>query len=276
MNMVDKTTIIYCIIDDILKAINHQEDKSQKMTDAEVITRVLIACIEFYSNIEKTRKTLKQTGLIPDMLSKSRLNRRIHRLYDLIENLIFQLGEIFKSANTSMEYILDSFPVPVCDNIRIKRSKIVSSEAYRGYIASKKRYFYGIRIHILATSSGLPVEFTFLPGRPHDVNALFELPLYLPQKSTIYADSAYTIYDFEDTLYSVNDINLSPNRKINSNRLDEPLIKWYKSYTRKKIETIFSKITNFFPKKIHAVRIKGFLLKLLCFILGFTLNSAFC
>jgi len=28
---------------------------------------------------------------------------------------------VFKQANEGQEYILDSFPVPVCDNIRISR-----------------------------------------------------------------------------------------------------------------------------------------------------------
>ena len=57
---------------------------------------------------------------------------------------------------------LDSFPVPICDNIRISQSKLVHSEEYRGYIASKKRYFYGIRVQLLSTADGIPVEFAFL------------------------------------------------------------------------------------------------------------------
>jgi hypothetical protein len=40
--MVDKTTAIYIIIDDILKAIEHYEDKRRTMTDTEVITTAII------------------------------------------------------------------------------------------------------------------------------------------------------------------------------------------------------------------------------------------
>ncbi|MCY7394396.1 MAG: hypothetical protein LH647_23735 [Leptolyngbyaceae cyanobacterium CAN_BIN12] len=37
-------------------------------------------------------------------------------------------------------------------------------EDYQGYIASKRRYFYGLRVQWLATNDGIPVEFAFLPG----------------------------------------------------------------------------------------------------------------
>ena len=81
-------------------------------------------------------------------------------------DLFDYLGTILKSLNPSSEYMLDSFAVAICDNIRIPRSRLVSSEDYRGYIASKKRYFYGIRVQLLSTVDGIgiPVELVFLPG----------------------------------------------------------------------------------------------------------------
>jgi hypothetical protein len=247
------------------------------MEDAEVITTGMVAAIWFGGNIEKARCTLLQTGLIPDMLGKSRLCRRIHAVADLIADLFLQLGQVFKQANVSMEYTLDSIPIPVCDNIRIRRSRLLQGEAYRGYIASKRRYFYGVRLHILATSTGIPVEFIFLPGAAHDSNALFSLPLDLPAGSEVYYDSAYTNYTVEDDLLQTDQIKLSPLRKRNSNRFDhDPGIRLYKSYVRKYIETTFSTMTSWFPKKIHAVTFNGFLLKLLLFTFAFMLDKAFC
>ena len=60
----------------------------------------------------------------------------------------------------------------ICDNIRIFHVKLIQSEEDRGYIASKKRYFYGVRVQLLTTKSGIPVEFVFLPGSANDVRAL--------------------------------------------------------------------------------------------------------
>jgi hypothetical protein len=274
--MSEKAIIIYTLIDDILKAVNHREDIRAKMNDSEVITTFLMAALIFSGNIEKAKNVLYETGLIPDMLSKSRLCRRIHAVSGLIQTIFFHLGLVIKHGNASMEYVLDSIPVPVCDNIRIKRCRLVRSEKYRGYISSKKRYFYGVRLHVLSTADGIPVEFVFFPGAPHDSNALYELPFDLPEGSQIFADSAYTNYLIEDDLLLFDKIRLSPLRKKNSTRWDEPHEKLYKSYIRKHIETVFSVLSGLFPKKIHAVTFDGFLLKVLAFLFGYTLNKAFC
>jgi hypothetical protein len=49
--------------------------------------------------------------------------------------------------------VIDSYPISVCDNYRIKHSKIRQGEDWRGYIPSKK-LFYGVRIHTLVTEQG--------------------------------------------------------------------------------------------------------------------------
>jgi len=46
--MINITTIVYTIIDDILKSIKYKEYKRKKMNDAEVITTGLIACINVW------------------------------------------------------------------------------------------------------------------------------------------------------------------------------------------------------------------------------------
>ena len=181
---------IYAITDDILKAIGHRDDPRRQMTDAEILTTALSAPLFFHGNQETAREYMKDHGLIPQMLSKSRFNRRFHALADLMDNLFHQLGMVFKSINPSTKYLLDSFPVAVCDNIRIPQCRLIRGEEYRGYIASKKRYFYGVKIQVLSTENGIPVEFVFLPGAAHDIRGLNALPLNLPPGSEIYADKA--------------------------------------------------------------------------------------
>jgi hypothetical protein len=78
---------------------------------------------------------------------------------------------VAKQTNDRDEYIVDSCPVPVCDNIRIRRCQLYRGEAYRGYLASKHRYFFGLRIHLLVTATGQPVEFVLAPGVQADIIA---------------------------------------------------------------------------------------------------------
>ena len=273
--MLNRAIAIYCIICDVLIAVRHREDKRRVVSDAEIITTAIVAALEFGGNHEKARQYMKDTQLIPNMLSESRFCRRLHAVADLTADLFHQLGQVFKDANLSTEYLIDSFPVEVCDNIRINRSRIVTGEDYRGYIASKRRYFYGIRVHIMTTADGLPVEFSFLPGEAHDSRGLGVLPLILPQGSEIYADSAYTNYSVEDALQDEDEVTLSPIRKKDSTRYDEPLIRVYKKQMRQRIETTFSQIEGLFPKRIHAVTQQGFLIKLMVFIMAYTLDNAF-
>jgi hypothetical protein len=64
-------------------------------------------------------------------------------------------------------------------------------------------------------------------------------------------------------------------RKKNSRRRDRPWVAYIKQHLRHPIETLFSQITQRFPKSIHAVTMDGFLLKVAAFIMVFTLESAF-
>ena len=273
--MIDEIVIMYAITNDLLQAITHPKDCRRTMSDAEVITSALTASLFFCGNHELACNYLKEHGLIPHMLSKSRFNRRLHAIAELLYDLQQQLGMVLKEINDSTEYLLDSFPIPICDNIRIKKCRLVESEDYRGYIASKKRYFYGVRIHLLSTKDGIPVEWAFIPGEANDVRGFDLLPFNLPPGSEVYADKAFNDYDVEDCLEEFDQIQMKVIRKKNSCRPDAPWVQYIKQCTRHFIETVFSQITVKFPKFIHAVTIEGLLLKVSSFIFSFTLERSF-
>ena len=140
--MLGEIIAIYAIVEDLLKAIGHQKDCRIQMSDAEVITAALVAVRFFQGNQFLACQYLLEYGLMPKMLCKSRFSRRWHRLFLPLLDLFDYLGTILKSLNSSSECMLNSFPVPICDNIRILKARLVSSEDYRGYIALKKCYFY--------------------------------------------------------------------------------------------------------------------------------------
>lgn len=273
--MVTEIIAIYAITDDLLKALGHHEDCRVQLSDAEVLTTALVAARFFSGNQQLAQHYLKEHGFMPQMLDKSRCNRRLHHLFLPLLDLFDALGTVLKAIQPTTEYLLDSFPVPVCDNIRIPRARLVRSEDYRGYIASKKRYFYGIRVQLLCTETGMPVEFVFLPGEANDTRGVSALPLALPAGSQVYADAGYTDYQAEDALQQTEALTLQVMRKRNSKRPDTPWVSYMKQHLRHPIETVFSGITQRFPKAIHAVTMDGFLLKVTTFILAFTLEAAF-
>lgn len=190
--MYDRTTAIYCFIDDLLKAMQHREDSRCEFSDSEVVTTAIVSMLFFGGSFERARSFLHTSGMMPRMLSRSRLSERLSRLADLIDLLFHQLGLVIKELNLESRYSLDSFPVAVCDNIRISRCRLAQGENWRGYSASKRRYFYGLKVQVLVTVDGLPVKCSILPGRLSDIHGLAELPLSLPVGAQVAADSAYT------------------------------------------------------------------------------------
>jgi hypothetical protein len=271
--MDDKIIATFCVCDDLLKAIHHQEDCQCQMNDAEIMTTALIAALCFRGNHESARAMLQQYGYIPHMLSKSRFSRRLNSSKELFILLFNLLGNIWKTLNADAIYVIDSFPVAVCDNIRIRRSKIYSSEDFRGYQASKKRYFYGLKIHLMVTQDGQPVECFLTPGGFGDVDALKYYAYELPDDAIIYADKAYNDYEIEDLLHAVDHIHLLPIRKKNSKRALSPSVNFVQRYHRKRVETAGSLIEQLLPKSIHAVTSQGFELKVALFVIASSLNS---
>lgn len=273
--MCDSTLAIYCFIDDFLKTSGHREDIRVEVSDAEVITIALTAMLHFGGNFEKSRLVLHELGLMKRHLSRSRFSRRVNRLTDLIYKLFHQFGSVLKDLHWESRYLLDSFPVPVCDNIRIQRCRLVKDELYRGAITSKRRYFYGVRVQILATSDGVPVEFCVLPGGCSDLQGLAELALDLPALAQLFVDAGYNFYEWEDYLLETKQLRLQVPRKSNSKRAGEPWLEIYKSLLRKYIETTIGEISKLFPKKIHATNLNGFLLKIALFLFAYQIDKAF-
>jgi hypothetical protein len=188
--MDDTITTIYCLCDDFLKAVRSRRDDPQtRLSTAEVMTIPLVAATFFGGEIEKTRRFLYEYGYMKKMISKSHLNRRIHAIEPTLWRALFELlAQAFKQRNDpDQTYAVDSLPVPVCDNIRIRRCRIYPSEeggrdddakekkkSFRGYIASKRRYFYGLRVHLVVTGAGEPVEFSLAAGSEADVTIFRE------------------------------------------------------------------------------------------------------
>ena len=206
--MEDTITTTYYLCDEFLKATGHRDDSQVRLSTAEVMTTALVACAFFGGNIEASRSFLDEYGYIEKAISKSRFNRRLHAIDPCLWRTLFDvLAEVFKHEHPEQTYVVDSLPVAVCDNIRIRRCKLYPpeehGEAFRGYIASKRRYFYGLRVHLVVSGRGEPVEFSLAAASESDVKLLKELGLDLPEGSIICADKGYTDYHYEDLLEEI-------------------------------------------------------------------------
>jgi hypothetical protein len=125
---------------------------------------------------------------------------------------------------------------------------MVQNERYRGKMSSKSPYFYGVRVQVLATSGGIPLEFCILPGACSDLQGLAKLAFELPHLAQVFVDAGYNFYEWEDYLLKIENLRLQVPRKTNSKRGREPWLEVHKSLVRKYIETTIGEIGKLFPK----------------------------
>src|SRR5690606_7143837 len=270
----DKIISIYCLIDDILQGINHHEDVRRQLSDSEIIITAIVSSTSFYGNHSSAIKFMKQYGFIPNMLDKSRFNRRLHKIGKLLYELFEIVSSYYKDLCCELHYIIDSFPVAVCNNMRIANCKILKDQKWRGFTASMRNYFYGVKVQLLTTKDGIPIAFHFTPGKTGDAKALGKMIDKLTAETSIYGDSAYTDYGLEDIALERKCILLKIQRKSNAKRIDTIEQKYEKLKMRKRVETTISDIKKMFPRTIHAVTLEGFLIKLTLFVFGLQLNKS--
>ncbi len=273
VKIVEQTIYLFVILDDILKSVGLRTDQRAQCTESEIITTAMVAALHFGGNHADAIGFVKGTGLMPGMVGESRFNRRLHRLADLTVQVFFQLGHLIKSLDKDLTYRIDSFPIKSCHNIRIGRSRLFKGEAFRGRNASKREYFYGVKVFVITNCENIPVEYTITPGSWAEIEGFRQMPLDLPARACLFGDSGFTDYSHEDDLQEADQIDLKVARRKNSKRPHKPWWDYLIQINRKPIESTFSELTALLGRKIHATTQKGFLLKIVSFIFAFTLDQ---
>jgi hypothetical protein len=199
---------IFCIVDDVLKNLGLKDDVRVQASNSEILTIAILAFLFFGGNFKKALSFVLQHNLFTK-ISYSRFLLR-----DLVNNwgatLFFAFLRIFDELlqqKTGKEYneknktfIIDSKIIKACENIRIPRCKKFQGEEFRGYIASKREYAYGVKLYVLCDKYGIIREYAISPASDHDIKGLYFLPLNLPSGSQIIGDKAYNSRFYEELL----------------------------------------------------------------------------
>lgn len=271
--MTEYIIAIYVIVDDILKANGHKDDPRAKMSDAEVITTFLVAAYLFGGNIEKARKFLRDERYIPNMLSKSRLIRRIHKLKETIEWMSKEVGRkvMEEVSDKGAIWIADTQPLHSCQPYR--RSKRLKGKIYVGKDHKRNEYFVGVKVGTIIDPTNYLVVFSaVLPASRHDINLvkLFYDEIKKTKGATIIGDKAFISKQLRQKFAKNKKINLLYRIRENMKGVDLP--KPFKKL-RMRIESFFSSITTLLPRYVAAVSAEMFFLKALSFPLVLSILS---
>lgn len=179
---------------------------------------------------------------LPD---RSNYNRRKRRMQKYIPWVSESIARIIDPA--ADRYILDSIPVPVCQPVRSSRAAICREDPgvhpSRGYHASHRLHYYGFKMQLVISRSGVPVHFGITAANVHDVNYLQWLNETQLTDCELIADKGYLSLGYQTSLFEESRIRLvTPLRANMKNRLPE----WNAGYryARKRIETLFSQLCD--------------------------------
>jgi hypothetical protein len=270
MNEVTAITL-FCHIDDFLqtcRAKRLRDPDQQKMTDSEVIFAGILSAYLFCSNFRRGLMYVVEKHYCTRVLSEGQFLRRLKNIPEEVWQKI--LRTLAQKANEykGYEFVVDSFPYPICHNMRILQSRIVQGPEFRGFTASKREYFYGLKFHVIMEEHGFPVSFEWTPGSIHDVTAFKAMNMEALDGGILYADAAYNDYNLEEELADQG-LNLMAARQPKSHRPWPEKVSRLLERKRKPIETFFSRLMRLFPRRIHAVRLSGLVLKMTLFFVAF-------
>lgn len=270
--MIERIIGIYYICDEAVKFFGLKDDPQQKMTTSELMTFAFISSIYFGCDYKKSRLVCINLRFFKKVLSHSRIVRRLHEIPEGIWILVCSLIRMLMKKQDSEYFIVDSFPIGAYQNYKSFRARIFKGKLYHGYTASKKSYFFGLKVHMIVDEYGFPVEFCITPGSTSDIEGLKNLPCELPFGSILIGDKAYTNYSLEDDLLEMMGISFIPKRRNKLKRQNSRLVDYIYSQKRNKIETTFSSIMSRVPRHIKARTEKGFYLKVIFFILAYVVE----
>jgi hypothetical protein len=267
----EKIITIYCFFEELLHSLGHRDDPQVILTDAEIMTIATVAAEFFVGNQQASLIFLISHGYIKPF-SKSRFCRRLQELPESLWQIaLWVLAQAHQLNNTDNFQIVDSFPVPVCRNIRISRCKIYSEKSYRGWCESKKEYFFGLRVCLIVTREGMPVELQLSSGSTADIVSLRSMELNLPEKATLFGDGGFLDRAFELDLEEEAGIRLVVPRRKNMKDQLEGCLAYICKTVRKRVETTFSLLAEKLARSIHAVTPAGFERKIMLTVLAFSI-----
>ncbi len=244
------------------------EDSRSRSSAAEILTVAVLAAKYFQNHHERASGILVKLGYIRPV-SVSRFSRRLHALGDWLYGIVCLLGEVFTQGTV---YLIDSMPLPVCKRARAGRCRKVGGKAFCGYCAAKREKFFGWRLHLICTETGIPVSFDLLPACEHDLTPVHELTLVLPEGATLFGDKGYVSDPDAVSLLAACGVRL-----VSARRKNRSPNRWADDYDlrhyRKRIETVYSQLEAMGIQRLHARTNVGFDLKTWASLLALTFSN---
>jgi len=249
-------TALYVKIDDWLGR-PRRVGRPARLSDAELLT---IAVAQALLGVRSEARWLRflpahLPGAFPYLPGQSGYNKRLRAALPLLKRAIQVIA-----ADTDLwhddVWVTDSTPVE-CGRSRptAQRSDLAGWAGY-GYCASHSRWFWGLRLHLVCTPSGLPIAWSLASPRVDDRQALTaileENPALFSTRTgqLIIADKGYISAELDRWLAERGIRLLRPSYRNRTPRPDEHLLK----PVRQLIESVNDTLKGQLDLELHGGR----------------------
>lgn len=251
-SFVDLCTAVYVLVDDRYQRVAAPEDQrpgpGAACTDSEVIALTLVAELVgldeesgFLAYVKRNSPTL-----FPHLPERSRYNRRRHRLVEVTNRIRIALARDVLLHLTPEDRdlaVIDSLPVPVVGFAHARGAHRWYGEARYGYNAAKSQTFYGYKLHLLATASGVVLDFALVPANVAD-GRLAEQLLIGQRDLTVLGDKAYINGPLQALLARRNHLHLLTPARTNQCLPQDPCPARLLAHFRQAVETLNSQLAE--------------------------------
>jgi hypothetical protein len=220
-----------------------------RFSDEEVLTAYLFGLLQQLRSLKAIHRTTEAylSSWFPHLPSYSGFVHRLNALDALLPPLVQALLDGLPEPPTSATHLLDSMPIQLAQGVRAGQARVASDVADLGYCASKRKYYYGVKLHALALHAphALPrLEQAWVsPASASDLTLAKYYTAGLPQ-GELFADKLYQDHTWQEDLRAQQQLVLrTPVRRV---RNQEPLDATDRLYgtalsrVRQSIEVFFS------------------------------------
>lgn len=245
-----------------------------RISDAELVTlAVLQALLGYTSEARWLRFAGDQLRhLFPYLPGQPGYNKRLRRLAGTVTWLITVLARDTTLWSDDV-WVVDSTPVECARSRETVRRSDLAGWAEYGYCASHSRYFWGLRLHMLATLHGLPVGFALTGAKADERQVLLGILGADPELTScrqgqiLIGDKNYFGAEFEAALAEAGLTLLRPARKGEAERAGSQFFK----PLRQTVESIFDSYKGQLDLERHGGKTpEGVLIRIMQRVLALT------